>query len=158
MPFAHITAIGGTVADPTASQRFLNQLNLLMNKYASDASELLLEPTRTWENHTVVFQREFKRDGVRLSHLVYTTNEIYSYLNAGTSVRRAVLSKDWKNKTAVRELKSGAGAGRVVFVGKKVNLPGIKARHWTEVVAEQLRPQWEQDLAELAVSYAKGAL
>lgn len=157
MPFAHITAIGGTVADPTASQRFLNQLNLLMNKYASDASELLLEPTRTWENHTVVFQREFKRDGVKMSHLVYTTSDIYFWLNEGTASKGAVLSKDWRSKTAVRELKSGAGAGRVVAI-RKARPPGIKARHWTEVVAEQLRPQWEQDLAELAVSYAKEAL
>lgn len=151
MPFAKLTAIGGVTVDLSASARFVNQLELLLNKYASDASELLLEPTRTWENHTVTFSREFKRDGVSISHIIYTTSDIYFYLNSGTSVRRAVLSKDWRSKTVPRELKSGAGAGRVVVVGKKIERPGIKAREWTSVVSDQLRPQFEKDMGELAV-------
>lgn len=151
MPFAKITAIGGRVADRGSSAKFSNQLELLLNKYASDANDLLLEPTRTWENHTVVFSREFKREGGRISHIVYTTSDIYFWLNEGTASKGAILSKDWRSKTMVRELKSSAGAGRVVGI-RKARPPGIKAREWTTVVAEQLRPQFEKDMRDLAAS------
>lgn len=156
MTFAHLTAIGTQTIDLSGSARFANQLDLLMNKYASDANDKLLEPTLTWKNHTVTFSRQVIKDGKSIRHIIFTTEPIYFYLNAGTSVRRAVLSKDWMSKTGVRSLKSGEGAGRVVAVGKRISRPGIKARHWTEVVVEELLPQFEKDMAELALIAWRG--
>lgn len=72
----------------------------------------------------------------------------FKFLDEGTSIRWAVMSRNWRSKTKVRVLQSGAGAGRAVIWGKRAMLrrgiaprPGIKARHWTQTItARRLGP------------------
>lgn len=155
MGFVHVTAIGtATTVNPNLGSIFENQIELLLNKYASDANDLLLQPTESWENHTVVFSRELRKESNRIYNVVYTSNEVYFWLNYGTSVRRAKLSKDWRSKTRVRELKAGGGSGRVERIDKRFAFPGIEARGWTDVVAEQMQPQFTLDMQRLAFEAA----
>ena len=63
----------------------------------------------------------------------------WGWLNDGTRVRRALMSSDWKSKTSRRNFRSGAGAGHAVFISRKLNRPGIKAREWTKLLQEQRR-------------------
>jgi len=52
------------------------------------------------------------------------------FLELGTRVRYAVMSRDFKAKTRRGVLGSSAGKGGMVFVSKKIRRPGIKARNW----------------------------
>jgi hypothetical protein len=61
-------------------------------------------------------------------------------LDEGTPVRHAVLSRDWRSKTTVRTIKSGHGAGRVLYINKNVRLPGVEAREFSDVIAEHVEP------------------
>lgn len=54
------------------------------------------------------------------------------WLSFGTKKRFAVMTGDFKAKTAVGRFASGGGRGGVDFVGR-VALPGIKARNWDKV-------------------------
>lgn len=68
------------------------------------------------------------------------------WLNEGTRIRWALMSKDWKSKTRPRWFGSGRGGGRVVIAGKRAMMrrgirprPGIKARGWTPDLQKRRR-------------------
>ena len=155
MGFQRVTAIGIS-ANPGANlgDKFINQVELLLNKYASDGNDLLLQPTRTWEEHPVTFSRELRREGGRIYNVVYANSPVYFWLNYGTSKRYAVLSSDWSSKTSVGTLTANSGSGQVVGMTRKA-LRGIAARKWTEVVAEKLQPQFTLDMQQLAFAAAQ---
>lgn len=148
------TAIGNFVnINDNLGAKFRNQVELLMNKYASDANDLLLEPTKTWNNHKVVFSREVRREGNRIYNVVYADSDVYFWLNYGTSKRFAILSRDWQSKTSVRSLTAEAGSGQVVGLAR-VPFDGIKAREWTQVVEERLQPDFITEMQRVAFEAA----
>lgn len=155
MGFQRVTAIGVSANPGTnLGSKFINQTELLLNKYASDANDLLLQPTRTWENHRVTFSRELRREANRIYNVVYANSDVYFWLNYGTSVRYAVLSSDWASKTSVGTLTANSGSGRMVGLSRKAKR-GIDARKWTEVVAAKLQPQFTLDMQQLAFAAAQ---
>jgi hypothetical protein len=67
----------------------------------------------------------------------------WKFLNEGTKVRHAVMSKDWKSKSSYMHIGASQGQGRMVIVNKKINLPGIKARKFDEAISERWSPRWK---------------
>lgn len=66
------------------------------------------------------------------------------WLDQGTKIRWALMSKDWRSKTRRRELASHPGQGKAVLRGRRAMLaagigpqPGIEAREWTNMLTEQ---------------------
>lgn len=148
------TAIGNFAnVNTNLGAKFINQVELLMNKYASDANDLLLAPTKTWKNHSVTFSRELKREGNRIYNVIYTDSDVYFWLNYGTKERFAILSRDWQSKTSVRSLVAGEGSGQVVGLSRTA-LAGIKAREWTQVVEEKLAPEFATEMQRVAFEAA----
>jgi len=92
----------------------------------------------TWA-HKPVFERELEHKGGGNSYdiigTVSTEDEVYGYLNNGTSVRWATMTKGFQAKTKVGRIKAGTGSGGLAYVSKKVKRPGIKARKWDELIA-----------------------
>lgn len=99
--------------------------------------KLLAELTTATWNHKPVFTPE---RGAR-SAIVTTDDMPWHYVNEGTAVRRAVMSRDFVAKTQPGNIVSGSGSGHVVFISRKIALPGIKARHFDKSIADELRPQ-----------------
>jgi hypothetical protein len=64
----------------------------------------------------------------------------FMWLDEGTRVRYAVMSKGFIPKTRTGQLNSWAGKGKMLFVSKKHPMPGIKARKFTVA----LRKKWER--------------
>jgi hypothetical protein len=64
----------------------------------------------------------------------------WRWINDGTAIRYATMSKDFQAKTAPGRRVSTAGAGQVLFVKKSVPRPGIKARNFERDINEQLEP------------------
>jgi hypothetical protein len=91
--------------------------------------------TRTWGN-----EPEFVIEEAGLEFSVYTTDKIYFFLNRGTSVRHAVMSHDFSPKTRSGYIGSNKGEGGVVFVSRKINLPGIEARKFDEAIITKWQP------------------
>ena len=81
--------------------------------------------------------------------------EIWGYLDKGTKVRHAVMSKDWKSKTSPGRWRSGRGAGRMVFVSRKIRLPGIKARGWTEDLSKRRKRPFQRNILKAVQRGAK---
>jgi len=68
----------------------------------------------------------------------------WGWLEEGTRIRWAVMSKDWRSKTRRAWLASRRGRGRVVIAGKRAMMarnirprPGIEPRNWIAEVSVQ---------------------
>lgn len=156
MPFARIKVVGEPLKD---LPDFRKEVESILSRYASDASAKLLEPTSTWENHEVVFETEARSEANSISRIAYTTNDVYRYLDSGTRVRHVKLvgagqgrhGNSSVGKTSVRSLNSGGGRTVGITISKKLfNFKGIDAREWTTLVRDELRPQFEKDMGDLA--------
>jgi hypothetical protein len=81
----------------------------------------------------------------------------WRYLNEGTSVRHAVMSSDWKSKTVPNIIGSFGGQGEVVFISRKINLPGIEARNWDKLIAKEMQPRFKRAMEQTMRDVAKAS-
>jgi hypothetical protein len=110
-----------------------------VNKSTAQGMKRDYEKTvETWDEE-VVFEQLTQTVGGNLIVIVGTDNEIYRYVNDGTRVRRALMSDDFSPKTRPGSLRSRPGSGHVVFISRKLALPGIEARDFTG----QITKKWE---------------
>lgn len=123
---------------------FRADLRRINQKTAQAMKRSFERTTRTWE-HEVDFHQmtEMEPDP---TVLVYTTDAVYGYVSGGTRVRRALMSPDFSPKTRPGVLDSRPGAGGVVFVSRKLNLPGIQARRFPELVEEKHKKAYQRDV------------
>lgn len=77
------------------------------------------------------------------------------WLNNGTDVRYAKMSRDWISKTSVNSLRSDPGRGRVLARGKKAGArPGIDARDWTGIIMKARLPEFRKSVENLVKRFA----
>jgi len=67
---------------------------------------------------------------------VSTDDTVYGFLNYGTSVRYATMTKGFVAKTKPGRISARAGSGRMAYVSKKKPRPGIKARNFDLLIAK----------------------
>lgn len=118
-------------------------------KLGNNAIKLLKDLTKPW-THPVEFEAVTEGSKDNIAVLVGTDDKIFGFLDKGTSVRRAVMAPGFKAKTSPGSLKSGGGKGGVIFISKKISLPGIKARNFTDNVAKIIDRQAEQEFNKAA--------
>lgn len=98
----------------------------------------LRKPTRTWSQgskpsfRTKRIKRRFFR-----SIAVRTTSTPYVFLAVGTSVRYATMRSGYRRKTRPGSLDAYPGGGGVAFISRRNPRPGIRARDWHKIVAQQ---------------------
>lgn len=63
----------------------------------------------------------------------------YGWINKGTRIRYATMSKDWRSKTKVGVVSSFAGRGRMLFVSRKRPRPGIQARNFSDIIMRRMQ-------------------
>jgi hypothetical protein len=88
--------------------------------------------TQTWRTRP-----DFTIDKSEGRRLVSTDNEIYGYLDRGTSVRYATMSGDFAPKTRSGFIGSNAGRGGVLNVSRLHPRPGIEARKFAEAIQKK---------------------
>lgn len=96
----------------------------------------------TWNNKPDVVVETTAR-GTRLKignvKLGNRSKPIWKYLDQGTAVRYATMTKGFRAKTRPGYLVSYAGAGRLAYVSTKVPRPGIAPRRWSESIQSRGR-------------------
>ena len=101
---------------------------------AEEAADDFRKTMQTWTAHkspVIIDKKPNERT-------VYVRDQIYSYINFGTDVRRALLTPDWVSKTQPGVIGSSPGQGLVVAVSRSFQFPGIKARNFDEAIAERI--------------------
>jgi len=89
--------------------------------------------TQTW-GHKPGFKIQRPSNTVRI---IGTGDDIYKYVSGGTRVRFATMTPDFKAKTRVGVIGSGAGRGGVAYIRRDRPRPGIKARKFDLAIAKK---------------------
>lgn len=121
-----------------------------------DDAALFEATTKTWKHEKPSFRPKVGRRGndavVRTAPGGNSKGMAkYRWLDQGTRVRWAIMSRGWRSKTRPGYLTSYKGAGRVVAVGKRRvrrPRPGIKAREWTPTIQKRRTPKFKKRMIE----------
>lgn len=152
MPKFEITAFG---PPEITSRRLQGRLLNLVQKYGKKIKTDLDSITLTWD-HKPTFNMEERYAGGVYAVRVSTDDEIFGYLDEGTSKRWALMSKDFVPKTEIRTLNSFPGRGKAVLRGQEAMVrhglaarPGIDAREWTLLFSEIHETNFQLDADEI---------
>ena len=104
--------------------------------------------TATWQEHKPSFYKTVRRSGsasVKVS--IGTQDEIWNYLEHGTSERWAVMSRNFQPKTVKGQFSSRAGSGYARLRGKGIMTKlgmsarkGIEGRNWFAGLQKKYKP------------------
>jgi hypothetical protein len=117
------------------------------------------KPVKTWVGDKPEFKYKATKDADVYKLLVTTKDEDsagtnkYRWLNFGTKVRRALMSRDFKAKTTPGFLGSGRGRGKMLFVSKKLERPGIKPRKWEHMIYKKWIKPWFTEIQDAVKNF-----
>lgn len=97
---------------------------------------------RTWDR-SVDFSVLLEMGGDEWSVTVYTDDRIYQYIDEGTSVRYATMTRNFVPKTRNRVIGSQQGRGGVAYVSTRRPRPGIEAREFSDEIFARRSPIFE---------------
>lgn len=118
---------------------FEKDLKKALRDVAKSARSRLLTPTSSWSNKPEFTIQELEQGGDLIERIVTDSDE-YFFLDEGTSVRYATMTRDFVAKTKPRSFASGGGQGSLAYVNRGMPRPGIQARKWTEMTELEYGP------------------
>ncbi len=124
------------------SQAMLDEIKDQLEAYKPFLVSDFEQTTRTWTGDKPVFVavKSIKGNELRLSLRVIGPEKgrkKWWWLEEGTPVRYAVMSKDFEAKTVPGKKASYVGRGGAVHVSKLHPRPGIAARKWREAIRKE---------------------
>ena len=126
----------------------LEILNALRRE-GTEHKKILRKTVETWQGEKPKFETLIGlsgQDATAITGPVGSDKAVnkWHWLNGGTKIRWALMSRDWRSKTTPHKYQSRRGAGRVVIAGRRAMQsrgiaprPGIKARGWSEDLTKQ---------------------
>lgn len=73
---------------------------------------------------------------------VLTLSDIFRFLDEGTKIRYATMTKNFQAKTRPRHIGSVRGRGGLLFISRQRPRPGIKAREFTSTIHAKWQPRF----------------
>jgi hypothetical protein len=156
-----------TTPEPLKFGEVKTRILNVLKKYEKDILKSMENTVATWTYPSQFYtSKSYKGGYAQVS--ITTDDEIWGYLNEGTSERWALMSRDWQSKTVPGSLTSRGGYGKVVMRGRKKFMargmgaqPGIEAREWTDIIENAYADSFAADIAQavadgLASAQAKG--
>lgn len=108
----------------------------------------------TWESEKpTVRHKAFLSEARNPTLHITIDSKVWWYLEEGTAVRYATMSRDFQAKTVPNVIGSRPGRGRKLFVDKKRPRPGIKARRWRRAIERK----WQKPLQKRMNAASKRA-
>lgn len=114
-----------------------------------EQEKLMRQTVSSWSGSKPTFHAKVETDGPNIKVVTEPSGdkkgvEKWIYLDQGTRIRWALMSKGFKAKTKPGNFRSGTGKGGAVIVGRRAmqkrNIaprPGIQARQWSELIAKR---------------------
>jgi hypothetical protein len=148
-----ITRKGSYSGSSDAYSRINRAIVKIMQAEAKIQLRLYTRTTAYWRGKPL-FEYTIENTGDEISVYVGTNDKIYKFIDKGTSVRRALMSKNFMPKTHPRTLPNSRGRGSRVAISKKFNFPGITPREFSKMIAEQRYPIFNHNFEGYITSYA----
>ena len=133
------------IPKPFKSQAFDRELLEAMQETVDEADKEFAKTYKDF-NHKPKFEKDVRDTGSEIIGSVLTSGDPskenpYPWVQRGTKVRRARMTPDFVSKTQPGVISSRSGRGGVMFVSKKLNLPGIEARNSEEEILKIIKPR-----------------
>lgn len=122
-----------------------------LESLAQKAKVKLEKPVADFDE-PVEFTVKVTRNGITIT----TTSRVYKFLNEGTRVRYATMSKNFSPKTRVGSFSSSRGRGGLLFVNRNKPMPGIVARGWTPIVQKEIQAEFPREFKSVIAAYVSG--
>lgn len=130
-----------------------SELRVKLRKEATREAEIvkraLERTTATWDTK-VFFKIDTHNYAEEFSHTVSTDNEIFRFVNDGTSVRYWVMTKDFQPKTTPRVIGSRAGQGGKAYFWSK-GAPGIEPREFVDEIMDRREVQHQLNMERIFI-------
>lgn len=101
----------------------------------SEALPLFAKTTATWNQQPTFTPQPTARGWTMTVNPEFP----YGWINKGTRIRYALMSKDWKSKTKPNVIGSYRGHGRVLVISRKRPRPGIVARNFSDIILRRMQ-------------------
>lgn len=125
-------------ARPFQSSIFRDEIEKAVKAVALEIQKDFERTVATWKDKPD-FEIETKT-GAAASGIKITVTpdpeKPYLFVDKGTKVRYATMSKDFEAKTDPNVIQAFPGKGKMLFVNKKRPRPGIKARNFSKIIAK----------------------
>lgn len=119
--------------------------NKALRAAKDEALRLYRKTVQTWN-----FPPQFSAIRRTEGYTIMVSDIRYRYLDSGTKVRYATMTKGFVPKTKVGVMYSYQGAGRLAYVNKRKPRPGIQARGWSLEVYRRvgiiIRRVWREEM------------
>ena len=135
------------------SRALVAEIEKALHEEVKELDRLYKLTYMTWDNKPSM-HKEVKVGSREAYAEVSTDDKKMLWLDDGTRIRHALMSRDWVSKTKPNRLKSGRGRGRRVAVSRQIQKPGIKPRNWSKIIAGIREPKFQRNAAR-AVERAK---
>lgn len=125
-----------------------------LNAEKTYALSLLNQTIQPWENEKPTMKAEISYRGGDVAMVAGPSGnekgvKKWFWLDQGTRVRYALLSRDWRSKTMPRNIRSGAGAGQVLARGHRAGAhKGIEARMWSDTINKMIKKGFQRRIQE----------
>jgi hypothetical protein len=135
------------------AESLANQVRALTRRYATRVQELYVnDATGSWNEAPDFPDTELMENGNLVINVGPDGEERvvkkFRYVDEGTSVRYAKMTRDFVAKSAPGRLRSGAGRGGFEELDG-VFRPGIQARGFGDQIVDELRDQFLTDMREI---------
>lgn len=127
---------------PTGAQA-LAAVGRAFDKIAQGIQQDFNATVRTWSNKPTFVITGIDSAG-NLKRTIYTSHDTYYFINYGTRVRRAKMSKDFSPKTMVGVIGSVGGSGHMLFFNRNLDFGPIQGRRFDLAIVKKWQPQIAQ--------------
>lgn len=132
--------------DPIAkSKAFLRDLEAAAKAHVVNTANLMITQDMasaidTWKHKSSIqFEKRMRLSSASITVSISTNDAVFNYIEGGTDVRYATMTKDFRPKTHPGSLNSEKGRGGVNYIDKRIPRPGVEAREFYRVSAEKRR-------------------
>lgn len=136
----------------TVGQVMVHQMETKSERLVKNVGKMMIRDmksaTRTW-NHKVDFSIKSRISAKSITVSIWTDEPIFNFIEGGTDVRRAIMTRDFMPKTSPGWLGSRKGSGGVSYIGADVAMPGIEARHFYKATAKKHRAYFVSGMREI---------
>lgn len=131
-------------------------LEALMHELTDDAKEEFKRTTASWKKRAY-FEKRVRVSLTRITGKVTTYDRLYRFIDKGTAVGYAEMSKDWKPKTVPGVIGSFPGSGRRLRLNFHHPRRGVIARNFTGIIEEKFQAQVKRRAPKVMREAAKAS-